>query len=123
MKRQLTREKLWLIERDVEKINNDSIALSFFLDKQFRSFFQRPGNQKILGEVHSGVHKIQRKYIVHNDKGVPQRKGGDGADANDWIYQESVIDGNGQLLTGDMISQAYINELNAFLQGIVNVEF
>jgi len=120
MRREIMYSELWLIERDLERVKEENPGVAFLLAPKIDSFFQR--NKGSLNILHKNMHEIQKKYIVHDEKNVPQRNQEAEGEQKPWLFLDSVIGANGELLTGEAIKKEYNEKVEQFLGRSVKVE-
>jgi hypothetical protein len=121
MKRSITNDQLWQINRDIQKLNRDSPAIAFFLGDKFFRFVNSKDNKFLMSVINKKVYEIQKKYVVHNDADEPQRV--DPANENsEWLFLESAIAPDGQLITGDQVKEQYYKEAGDFLNRSVDIQ-
>lgn len=118
-KKSTTYSTLWVVDLNMDKLEEEFPALFFFQEDLFKSLKNK--NRQHFTTMYRTVHDIQKVYIEHDEKGQPLRakkvKGRDG----EWQYKESCIGMNGQLLTGAAVEEEYKHRINAFLNTTITV--
>ncbi len=120
MRRTITNGTLYQIEMDISQISSKSPGIHFLLETRIDSFFSR--NQQVLKIIHKRMHNIQKRFIEHDEKEKPMYAEAVEGQPKQWEYLESATKTNGQLVTGDGVKTAYLEEAEDFLGRSVHVE-
>jgi hypothetical protein len=121
MKRSITNDQLWNINRDIQRMNKEFPAIAFFLGDKFFRFYNSKDNKFLMDVINKRISELQKKYVVHDSEDVAQRVE-PGNEQSEWLFLESAIAPDGQLITGDQVKQAYYKEAGEFLSRSVDIQ-
>jgi hypothetical protein len=114
MRREINYNTLLQLEMEIKGMIENTPALALFLDDKIRRFFAR--NQVRLQTLHKRYGDIQKKYIVHDEKGQPIRESPSAESSiGEWRFKhrEEV---NNISDEHETVKQAYYHDAAEFLQ-------
>jgi len=114
--------ELYRIDNDLRKIMQDNPGVSFILNSKIKLFYQRA--EVSINIMNKNIHRIQRTYIQVDDKDTLKKFEGDDDTLRKtpWLYKENVTVLEKEL-AGDDVEDAYLEELNFFMQTTTKIDY
>lgn len=108
-KHQLTYNQLFAIDQDLNRLRLNSPALMLLLHKDINNYLRHAEME--LKVLYKNMQEIQCKYIEQNEDGSLKTK-----ENGDFEFKRTVTSIKAaRILTGDDVEQAYMDEVNEFL--------
>jgi len=100
----------------------DNPGVSFILNSKIKLFYQRA--EVSINIMNKNIHRIQRTYIQVDDKDTLKKFEGDDDTLRKtpWLYKENVTVLEKEL-AGDDVEDAYLEELNFFMQTTTKIDY
>jgi hypothetical protein len=122
MKKSITYDQLYIIEQDIQSVKQTMPSIYLFMENKFHTFLHGSANKMHFKVLHTRMHQIQQKYIVHDEKDNPIVLPYTDNQPSKFQFLESVPGSNGTELTGEAVEKAYFDEANEFLNRQIVVE-
>ena len=69
----ITYDQLFAMDLDIKRVSKSNPGLAFLLDSRIKAFYEK--NKLHFEAMNEGVKRIQKKFIVHNEKDEPIMEG------------------------------------------------
>lgn len=117
---QMSRNELYLIDKEIKSMQNESPALALLLTKPIKLFYERAGMQ--LKIMRGRYREIQEKYIQKDDLGNFLTEGE--GDSKEWKFIDSKVDlERARVLDRSLVKEAFNKECHAFFSQHISFEW
>ncbi|RYE02359.1 MAG: hypothetical protein EOP50_00225 [Sphingobacteriales bacterium] len=114
----ITNNQLFHIEQEITRLQMEWPGLYLLVQGKLHAFLKATVSERKI--FNDKLRAIQGKYIQYDGNDMPIYAN---EERTAWLFKESVAGRDGQLLTGDQVSEAYEAEATEFFNRSVTINF